>query len=123
MTSDPIDIPASVALLRVLANPARLRIALRLFVSECSVAAMEAQLGIRQPTLSQHLADLRDAGLVATRRESRAVFYRLTGARERQLIAAVLGGFGAENLQATQLTPRPQSVRQAAVFASARLRS
>lgn len=118
MIADPIDITVSVARLRVLANPARLRIALQLLGSECSVAAMETQLGIRQPNLSQHLAELRDAGIVATRRESRTIFYRLASDREHRLIAALRHGFGGEPMQMASPLPRPRSVSQAAVFAS-----
>jgi DNA-binding transcriptional ArsR family regulator len=119
MAADPIAIEASVALLRTLANPARLRIALRLLDGECAVAELETELGIRQPNLSQHLAELRDGGLVATRRESRSVFYRLADEDQHRLVAALLHGFGG----AGALTPapvvarRPRS-RQAAVFAT-----
>lgn len=119
MASDPIAIEASVALLRTLANPARLRIALRLLEGECAVAELEAELGIRQPNLSQHLAELRDAGLVVTRRESRSVFYRLADEDQHRLLAALLHGFGGAGAPtpASVGTRRPRS-RQAAVFAT-----
>lgn len=95
MTHDPIDIEGSVAVLRALANPSRLRIALRLLAGEQAVSELESGLGIKQPTLSQHLAELRDAGVVATRRDSRAVFYRLAAADQQRLAASLLQGFGA----------------------------
>lgn len=117
--ADPFDAAHAAALLRVLANPARLRIALRLFRGECAVAGLEAELGVRQPNLSQHLAELREAGLVAARRDARAVFYSLAGDDQRRLVGALLHGFGAEDapVPATAPQPRPRPW-QAAVFAT-----
>ncbi len=91
-----IDIEASVALLKALANPARLRIVLRLFDGEQAVSELESGLGIRQPALSQHLAELRDAGLVSTRRQSRVIFYQLADEAQTRLIEALLHGLGSE---------------------------
>ena len=93
-TGDPIDVDVAVPRLRTLANPARLRIALRLLEGELSVAAIETSLGLRQPNLSQHLGDLREAGLVTARRESRTVFYSLADAGAQRLVASIAAGFG-----------------------------
>ncbi|HEX2942498.1 MAG TPA: metalloregulator ArsR/SmtB family transcription factor [Rhodopila sp.] len=119
MPADPIDIDASVAVLRVLANPARLRIILHLLNGEYAVAGLEADLGVRQPNLSQHLGELRDAGLVVTRRESRSVFYRLTD-EARHVAAAVIHGFsgGTGQLPPGPVTAQRPGARQAAVFAT-----
>lgn len=121
MAADPIDIAQSTAMLRALANPARLRIALRLIGGECAVAELEADLGVRQPNLSQHLAELREAGLVASRRESRAVFYRLADEDQHRLVSALLHGFGGAGAfslgPAATARPQPRS-GQAAVFAT-----
>ncbi|HDR9317946.1 TPA: winged helix-turn-helix transcriptional regulator [Burkholderia vietnamiensis] len=62
-------------LLKVLANPVRLLLMCRLSQGELSVGALEEQLGIRQPTLSQQLGVLRDNGLVTTRRDGKNIFY------------------------------------------------
>lgn len=94
-TPDPIDVDAAVPRLRTLANPARLRIALRLLAGEVSVAAIETSLGLRQPNLSQHLGDLREAGIVTARRESRTVFYSLADPGAQRLVASIATGFGA----------------------------
>jgi len=119
--ADAIDIMQAAALLRTLANPARLRIALRLLEGECAVAELETELGVRQPNLSQHLAKLREAGLVATRRESRAVFYRLAEEDQRRLINALLHGFGDAGVSIPAAMPRPRPCSaQAAVFATAK---
>ncbi|MFC3127310.1 ArsR/SmtB family transcription factor [Pseudoroseomonas globiformis] len=88
------DIAAAAGLLRVLANPARLRIALHLLEGECPVGRIEAELGLKQPNLSQHLGELRDAGLLVARRESRQVFYRVAPGRASHLLASLRHGLG-----------------------------
>lgn len=65
------------ALLKTLANPDRLVVLCRLAQSDACVGDLERELGIRQPTLSQQLAVLRQEGLVQTRKEGKHVFYRL----------------------------------------------
>lgn len=84
------------ALLKTLAHPARLRLACALVEGEYSVGALEEMLGIRQPTLSQQLTVLREAGIVETRREAKQIFYRLTEERAARLIEALYGIFCAE---------------------------
>ena len=65
------------ALLEALANPRRLMILCELAAGERSVGALVSVVGLQQAALSQHLARLRAAGLVSTRRVSQMVFYRL----------------------------------------------
>ena len=77
------------ALLKVLAHPARLMLACTLAEGTFSVSALEARLGIRQPSLSQHLGVLRAAGVTETRRVARQIHYRLSGAPAAALIAAL----------------------------------
>lgn len=67
--------------LKKLANPDRLLVACALVEGERSVGALEDGLGIRQPGLSQQLAELRAAGLVAGRKQGKQVFYRLADPR------------------------------------------
>jgi DNA-binding transcriptional ArsR family regulator len=64
-------------LMKLLANPDRLLICCQLSLSELCVGELEASLGIVQPTLSQQLTVLRNAGLVTTRREGKNIFYKL----------------------------------------------
>lgn len=63
-------------LLRLIAHPARLEILNLMRGSEICVCQMEARLGYRQAYISQHLMALREAGLVADRRQGWKVFYR-----------------------------------------------
>ena len=65
------------ALLRVLAHDDRLILLCQLAQGEHSVGELETRLGIAQPTLSQQLGALREAGVVTTRREAKQIFYRL----------------------------------------------
>ncbi len=60
---------AVAALLKTLSHPVRLVLVCTLVEGEYSVGALEEELGIHQPTLSQQLGVLRDAGIVETRRE------------------------------------------------------
>ncbi|WIY53703.1 metalloregulator ArsR/SmtB family transcription factor [Devosia sp. YIM 151766] len=69
------------AFLKKLSNPDRLLVACALVEGERSVRALEDGLGIRQPGLSQQLAELRAAGLITGRKEGKQVFYRLADPR------------------------------------------
>lgn len=65
------------ALLKVLAHPDRLVLLCRLAQGEFCVGDLQADLNIQQPTLSQQLGVLRQAGLVDTRRDGKNIYYRL----------------------------------------------
>lgn len=64
-------------LLAALANPRRLMILCELAQGERSVGELVRRIGLQQAAVSQHLAKLRQAGIVDTRPESQMVFYRL----------------------------------------------
>ncbi|MFP3183553.1 MAG: metalloregulator ArsR/SmtB family transcription factor [Paraburkholderia sp.] len=72
--------------LRLLAHANRLLLLCRIAQGECAVGQLEADLDIQQPALSQQLAELRKAGLVRTRRESRSIFYSIADARTMALL-------------------------------------
>jgi len=76
-------------LLKTLAHPTRLMLACTLAEGEHSVAQLEEKLRIHQPTLSQQLGVLRDAGVVETRRDAKHIFYRLTQEKAARLIGAL----------------------------------
>ena len=65
------------ALLRLLSNEKRLMVLCQLADGEMSVGEIQSRVSLSQSALSQHLALLRDDGVVATRRESQTIFYRL----------------------------------------------
>ncbi len=62
---------------QTLANPKRLQIINLLKDGELSVGAMVRALGVAKANLSQHLAVMRQKGILATRREGTTVYYRL----------------------------------------------
>lgn len=72
--------------LKKLANPDRLLVACALIEGERSVRELEDGIGIRQPGLSQQLAELREAGLIVGRKEGKQVFYRLADPRVETFI-------------------------------------
>lgn len=74
------------ALLRMLGNEKRLMILCQLVDGELSVGALQARIGLSQSALSQHLALLREQGIVATRRESQTIHYRIADPAALQVI-------------------------------------
>ena len=74
------------AFLKKLSNSDRLLIACALVEGERSVRELEDGLGIRQPGLSQQLAELREAGLIVGRKEGKQVFYRLADPRIKTFV-------------------------------------
>ena len=73
-------------LLKSLANRHRLMIVCQLIEAERSVGQLTNFLGIRDTTVSQHLALLRKDGIVATRRDGQTVFYSIASAPARQVV-------------------------------------
>jgi ArsR family transcriptional regulator len=82
--------------LKALGHPVRLGIALRLAVEPETCACDFAEVfGVRQPTVSQHLRVLREAGLVTTQRRGTQICYSLDPAALAglaQLVARLSGG-------------------------------
>ncbi len=78
-------------LLKALANPQRLRVLCLLVEGEQSVGQINVRIDLSQSALSQHLAKLREEGLVATRREAQTIYYRLDSGPAAALIAALHG--------------------------------
>lgn len=82
------------AFLRLLANERRLLLLCRLDAAgEATVGELTALVGLSQSALSQHLARLREDGLVATRRAGTSIHYRLADPRIGRLIAALRDTF------------------------------
>ncbi len=90
--SSPIALEAQAAkaasLLRILSNESRLLVLCHLAESEeLAVGELVERIGLSQSALSQHLAKLREEGLVATRKEAQSVYYRICDPRAQQLLA------------------------------------
>lgn len=74
-------------LLKALSNEHRLMILCQIGEGELQVA--ELALGLSQSALSQHLAKLRDEGLLTARRQGTAVFYRISDPAVLKLIGTL----------------------------------
>ena len=74
------------AFLKAMANRYRLMILCQLYQGEKSVTTLQGGVGLSQSALSQHLARLREDGLVKTRRESQTIFYSLATPNVSELI-------------------------------------
>jgi len=77
----------AVSLLKGLANESRLMIMCVLSEGEVSVGQLNQRIKLSQSALSQHLAVLREQGLVQTRRESQTIYYRLQDTAAMNIIA------------------------------------
>lgn len=78
----PTDIhEAQAELCRIFTHPARIHILEILGDGERNVSDLAAETALAQPTVSQHLSILRQAGVVATRREGTMVFYSIGDVR------------------------------------------
>jgi DNA-binding transcriptional ArsR family regulator len=64
------------ALFRALADPTRLAVFEHVMRQEMTVTDLTTRFAVTQPAISQHLAALRESGLVVYRRDGRQIFYR-----------------------------------------------
>ena len=77
------------AMLKQLGNMNRLMILCTLVNGEHSVGELHEMTHLSQSALSQHLASLRKAQLVQTRRQSQTIFYSLLGTESIQIITVL----------------------------------
>ena len=77
---------AAAALLRAISHEARLLVLCELVNGERSAGELVECSGLSQSALSQHLAKLREEGLVATRREAQVIHYRIADQRAQRLL-------------------------------------
>lgn len=96
---------AAACLFRSLADPTRLRILRHLALGEHRVVDLTAHLSLAQSTVSQHLACLRDCGLVSSRAYGRASMFSLATATELLELFAAAERLLAVTGDAVQLCP------------------
>tara|TARA_R110000751_G_scaffold91266_3_gene178955 strand:+ start:151134 stop:151433 length:300 start_codon:yes stop_codon:yes gene_type:complete len=72
--------------LKMIANKNRLMILCSLIDKECSVTELNQAVPLTQSALSQHLAALRKAEMVATRRDAQTIYYSVTDVKVKQII-------------------------------------
>ena len=86
-------------LLKIMSHPGRLMVLCHLMNGECPVSVLNQAVPLSQSALSQHLANLRKADLVDTRRESQVIHYRL----KDRAVSKIL-----ETLYTIYCTPNPE---------------
>jgi DNA-binding transcriptional ArsR family regulator len=85
------------AMLRLLSNESRLLLlCVLLSEGEAHVGRLVERVGLSQPAMSQHLARLRDDGLVATRRTGTTIHYRIADQRVARIITTLKDTFCAD---------------------------
>lgn len=85
-----------------MANKQRLMLLCRLIEGEASVNVLTACLGLRQSSVSQHLAKLREAGIVKTRRDGQTIHYSLAGPEARAVLETLYGLYCGGDADAEQ---------------------
>jgi DNA-binding transcriptional ArsR family regulator len=77
-------------MLRALANERRLMILCKLVEwGEANVTQLAEAVGLSQSALSQHLAKMREEGILAFRRDAQTIWYRIADARTEELLATL----------------------------------
>jgi DNA-binding transcriptional ArsR family regulator len=85
------------AMLRLLASERRLIVLCTLIAEgEAPVGRLATHAGLSQPAMSQHLAKLREEGLVTTRREGTTIHYRIADVRVARIIETLHAIFCAD---------------------------
>ena len=78
-------------ILKVLGHPVRLKIVAGLISQTCNVKKIWECLGLPQATVSQHLALLKNKGIIEGRREGVEVFYHVVSVEARRIVGALFG--------------------------------
>ena len=81
------DIRQASAAMQAMSHPLRLKILCLVGSQELSVLEIVEAVGTTQSNISQHLAVLREQGLLASRKEANKVFYRIGDARVLKMIS------------------------------------
>jgi len=80
------DIARASRSLKAMSHPLRLKILCTLGDQEVSVQDIVDKVGTSQSNISQHLAILRDKGILTSRKDANRVFYRVSDSRTLRLI-------------------------------------
>lgn len=97
MTRDE-DIDRASRSLKAMSHPLRLKILCTLRDKEVSVQDIVDNVGTSQSNISQHLAILRDKGILASRKDANRVYYRVGDARTLRLISMMQDVFCSQRV-------------------------
>lgn len=84
-------------ILKVLGHPVRLKIVAGLMSQSCNVKKIWECLGLPQATVSQHLALLKNKGIITGQREGVEVFYRVVSVEAQKIVGSLLDEVKAFN--------------------------
>ena len=87
LLEDDEDVERASRSLKAMSHPLRLKILCTLSDDEVSVQEIVEHVGTSQSNISQHLAILRDKGILTSRKDANRVFYRVSDSRTLQLIS------------------------------------
>ncbi len=87
--------PEAAALLKALASEPRLLVLCSLLEGPLSVSEINERVPLSQSALSQHLAVLREAAVVTTRRESQTIYYSLVPGPAQEIMGALYAAYCA----------------------------
>lgn len=94
-------------ILTLIGKSARIQILMVIREEDACVCHLEAALGLRQASISQHLMVMRKAGLVTTRRDGRNIFYRLARPEVVELLESASSITGSDWRRLAALSIRP----------------
>lgn len=96
--ADPLEehVQSAAALMSMLSSASRLRILCRLVKGECNVGELAERCGVSQPTMSQQLKKLRDAGLIEARRDAQTIYYAISGPEVLAVLDTLYGLYCAK---------------------------
>lgn len=95
-------------LLRLFANEQRLMLMCRLSEGDCAVGELASYAGLSQSACSQHLARLRDADVIAPRREAQTIYYCISDPAAARLIALLCDIYSAKSGNQPVVRPNDQ---------------
>ncbi|WP_160012344.1 helix-turn-helix transcriptional regulator [Rhizobium sp. 18055] len=94
--------------MRLFSTPSRLMLLCHIAQKERSVGEIQEDLDFKQPALSQQLGELRQAGVVQTRRESRQIYYSIADDRVAAVMEMLMRVFC--NVEASQPSSRIEAL-------------
>ena len=83
-------------ILKVLGHPVRLKIVAGLMSQSCNVKKIWECLELPQATVSQHLALLKNKGIIEGRRDGVEVYYQVTSQEARKIVEALMSNFSCK---------------------------
>ena len=88
-----INLDREAEILKVLGHPVRLKIVACLMSQSCNVKKIWECLELPQATVSQHLALLKNKGIIEGKRDGVEVFYQVTSTEARKIVESLMSRF------------------------------